>query len=106
MINILTRFGRLPARNSVNPVIYTTLFSPLELASRYNQLVSRYNELAARYLQLVSRYYELASRYNELVSRYNELAPRYYDPVGTRRRFNVEAWLKFRRNVVSTLIQR
>ena len=27
-------------------------------------------------------------------------------PVGTRRRFNVEAWLKFRRDVVSTLIQR
>ena len=27
-------------------------------------------------------------------------------PVGTRRRFNVEAWLKFRREVVSTLIQR
>ena len=25
---------------------------------------------------------------------------------GTRRRFNVEAWLKFRRDVVSTLIQR
>ena len=24
-------------------------------------------------------------------------------PVGTRRRFNVEAWLKFRRDVVSTL---
>ena len=28
------------------------------------------------------------------------------NPVGTRRRFNVEAWLKFRRDVVSTLIQR
>ena len=27
-------------------------------------------------------------------------------PVGTRRRFNVEVWLKFRRDVVSTLIQR
>ena len=27
-------------------------------------------------------------------------------PVGTRRLFNVEAWLKFRRDVVSTLIQR
>ena len=27
-------------------------------------------------------------------------------PVGTGRRFNVEAWLKFRRDVVSTLIQR
>ena len=26
--------------------------------------------------------------------------------MGTRRRFNVEAWLKFRREVVSTLIQR
>ena len=29
-----------------------------------------------------------------------------FSPVGTRRRFNVEAWLKFRRDVVSTLIQR
>ena len=29
----------------------------------------------------------------------------YLAPVGTRRRFNVEAWLKFRRDVVSTLIQ-
>ena len=28
------------------------------------------------------------------------------NPVGTRRRFNVEAWLKFRREVGSTLIQR
>ena len=31
---------------------------------------------------------------------------RHSTPVGTRRRFNVEAWLKFRRDVVSTLIQR
>ena len=28
----------------------------------------------------------------------------YLFPVGTRRRFNVEAWLKFRRDVVSMLI--
>ena len=36
--------------------------------------------------------------------KYNYLSDKY--PVGTRRRFNVEAWLKFRRDVVSTLIQR